>query len=193
MEHYFQQGVGTEMVVRDNVKYELAVAESLRWPLPNVWLGVSVESPKYLSRIDVLREVPAAVRMVSFEPLLSDLGEVNLDGIGWVIVGGESGPKARPMHPRWARSLRDQCEAARVPFFFKQWGEWGLGGGHPSGTPGRFVLVSDTQSCEVSCEVDQYPRHFNSFGSAVMERLGKHAAGRLLDGVEWSEYPERVA
>ena len=97
--------------------------EDTGWPLANVWLGVSVEDRKYgLPRIDHLRVVPAAVRMLSVEPLLEDLGELNLDGIGWVIVGGESGPGARPMRPEWARSVRDQCVAAGVPFFFKQWG-----------------------------------------------------------------------
>lgn len=90
---------------------------------PNVWLGVSVEDRKYgLPRIDVLREVRAAVRFLSIEPLLEDLGELNLLGIHWVIVGGESGPGARPMNEAWVRSIRDQCTEQRVPFFFKQWG-----------------------------------------------------------------------
>jgi protein gp37 len=92
------------------------------WPLPNVILGVSCEDRKNLDRLDYLRAAPAACRVVSFEPLLEDPGMVNLDGIGWAIVGGESGPGARPMQVEWARSLRDQCAAAGVPFFFKQWG-----------------------------------------------------------------------
>lgn len=93
------------------------------WPLPHVWLGVSVEDRRFgLPRIEKLREVPAAVRFLSIEPLLEDLGELDLRGIHWVIVGGESGPCARPMHPDWVRSIRDQCAAAKVPFFFKQWG-----------------------------------------------------------------------
>lgn len=100
-----------------------------RWPLLNFWPGVSVESKKYLYRLDLLRQVPAPVRMVSFEPQLEDLGEVNLQGIGWAIAGGESGRGARPCHPDWVRSLRDQCAAAGVPFFFKQWGEWAPGDG----------------------------------------------------------------
>lgn len=91
--------------------------------LPNVWLGVSVEDKKYgVPRIEHLRQTPAAVRFLSVEPLLEDLGEIDLAGIDWVIVGGESGPGARPMKPKWAMSVRDQCHAARVPFFFKQWG-----------------------------------------------------------------------
>jgi protein gp37 len=89
---------------------------------PNVWLGVSIETRKYLWRADNLRQVPAAVRFLSLEPLLGPLRAVNLSGINWVIVGGESGPGARPMDPEWAREIRDQCVQARVPFFFKQWG-----------------------------------------------------------------------
>jgi protein gp37 len=93
------------------------------WPLPNVHLGVSVEDRKYgLPRIEHLRNVPAVVRFLSIEPLLEDLGTLDLTGIGWVIVGGESGLGARPMRPDWVRSIRDQCVAAGVPFFFKQWG-----------------------------------------------------------------------
>lgn len=90
-------------------------------PLPNVHLGVSVEDRKYgLPRIDILRTVPAAVRFLSIEPLLEDLGTIDLTGIGWVIVGSESGHGARPMSEEWVRSIRDQCGAAGVPFFYKQ-------------------------------------------------------------------------
>lgn len=89
----------------------------------HIWLGVSVEDRKYgLPRIEELRRAQAGVRFLSVEPLLEDLGEFDLDGIDWVIVGGESGPGARPMKEEWVRSVRDQCEAADVPFFFKQWG-----------------------------------------------------------------------
>jgi len=92
------------------------------WPLPNLWAGTSVENRAWLHRVDLLRQTPAALRFLSVEPLLGDLGTVDLDGIGWVIVGGESGPRARPMRPEWARNLRDQCVAAGVPFFYKQQG-----------------------------------------------------------------------
>jgi len=89
----------------------------------NIWWGVSVEDKKYgLPRIDHLRNAPATVRFLSVEPLLEDLGEISLSGISWVIVGGESGPGARPMKKEWVVSLRDQCQTAGVPFFFKQWG-----------------------------------------------------------------------
>jgi protein gp37 len=89
---------------------------------PHVWLGVSVEDGTKLSRARHLADTPAAMRFLSIEPLLGPVGRLPLDGIGWVIVGGESGPKARPMLPDWAREVRDQCLANRVPFFFKQWG-----------------------------------------------------------------------
>jgi protein gp37 len=89
----------------------------------HIWWGVSVEDRKYgLPRIEHLRNSPAAVRFLSVEPLLEDLGEINLAGISWVIVGGESGPGARPLRKEWVLSIREQCQAARVPFFFKQWG-----------------------------------------------------------------------
>jgi hypothetical protein len=98
-----------------------ALAKRLPWP-SNVWIGVSVESADYAYRIEHLRHVPASTRFVSFEPLLADVGELDLEGIHWAIVGGESGPGARPMQPEWALALRDQCVRQSVPFFFKQWG-----------------------------------------------------------------------
>jgi protein gp37 len=89
----------------------------------HIWWGVSVENRKYgLPRIDQLRAAPATVRFLSIEPLLEDLGQVDLTGISWVIVGGESGPGARPMKKEWVISIRDQCHEQGVPFFFKQWG-----------------------------------------------------------------------
>lgn len=95
----------------------------------NVWLGVSVENRKHgKPRIDDLRNVQAGIRFLSIEPLLENLGDVNLTNIHWVIVGGESGPKARPMKPEWARSIQQQCEEAGVAYFFKQWGTWGADG-----------------------------------------------------------------
>ena len=93
----------------------------LEWP-PNLWLGVSVENAQVLGRVDDLRQVAAAVRFLSCEPLLGPLEGINLRGIQWVIAGGESGPRARPMDPQWVADLRDVCHRAEVPFFFKQWG-----------------------------------------------------------------------
>jgi protein gp37 len=98
----------------------LSVADGLNWP-QNVWMGVTVENQACTKRVDDLRKVQAAVRFLSCEPLLEQV-ELNLHGIHWVIFGGESGPKARPMESEWARSIRDQCQVADVPFFFKQWG-----------------------------------------------------------------------
>ncbi|NUO51117.1 MAG: phage Gp37/Gp68 family protein [Polyangiaceae bacterium] len=88
----------------------------------NVWMGVSVENAEYTTRIDHLRNVQTRVRFLSIEPLLGPIPDLNLTGIHWAIVGGESGPRARPLEPEWVRSIRDQCVAAGVPFFFKQWG-----------------------------------------------------------------------
>lgn len=173
------------------------VADRLEWPA-NLWMGVSVEDATQLARIDDLRTVPAAVRFLSCEPLLGPLDGLDLTGIGWVIVGGESGPRARPMHPDWARQLRDQCADADVPFFFKQWGEYlparvvndpAFAGGrafdHPRGgrnaaptwgwgrayRPARALMMLDDDTIAV--------------------RVGKKAAGRLLDGMVHDGYPEK--
>ncbi len=97
------------------------VAPNLTWA-PNIWMGVSVETSKYYYRIRDLLEVPAAVRFLSCEPLLGPLPNLPLEGIHWVIVGGESGPNARPMKEEWVISIKEQCKAAGIPFFFKQWG-----------------------------------------------------------------------
>lgn len=97
------------------------LAEKLEWPA-NVWMGVTVESERYTSRIDNLRTVPSAVRFLSLEPLLSPLPALDLSCIDWVIVGGESGPGARPMQLMWVESVQAQCANSNVPFFFKQWG-----------------------------------------------------------------------
>ncbi len=140
------------------------------WPLGNVWLGVSVEDRAHKSRIDILRETPAPVRFLSLEPLLEDLGELDLRGIDWVIVGGESGPGARPMNPDWARSIRDQCVAAGVPFFFKQWGEY----------VGTHIF--DPEMVRVDSGLGY---------TTAMKPVGKKAAGSLLDGREWNEMPGR--
>lgn len=97
------------------------LAQHLNWP-ENVWMGVSVESRDYLWRVDHLRRVPAQVRFLSIEPLLGPMGRMNLKKIDWAIVGGESGPGARFMDPKWVLDIRDQCVKIKVPFFFKQWG-----------------------------------------------------------------------
>lgn len=186
----------------DATGYGVGGGRPYAWPLPNVWLGVSVENQAAADeRTPFLLATPAAVRFISAEPLL---GPVNLGLMGtlpkdiarrytmthemidWVIVGGESQARARPMHPDWARAIRDECVGAGVPFFFKQWGEWGLGRLRRAGTAGRFVTVWPDGN---TSPIGDYPRQFMSFGGVVLERLGKKAAGRLLDGREWNQQP----
>lgn len=159
---------------------------------PNVWLGTSVEDGAAKRRIDILRDIPVAVRFLSIEPLLEHLGELDLRGIHWVIVGGESGPGGRPIHPDWVRSIRDQCVAANVPFFFKQWGEWWPGSrhGHDSRcmyADGRLVEFSQEALNE---EERRSGKPHDNRTATIVTKIGKKTAGRLLDGREWSELPE---
>lgn len=114
--HWHQFQVLTKRAVRLS-----RLSRHLPWP-DNVWMGVSVEDANYLWRIDHLRRSAARVKFLSLEPLLGPLPDIDLEGIDWVIVGGESGPRARPMIETWVTQIRDRCLAARVPFFFKQWG-----------------------------------------------------------------------
>ena len=117
--HVFQVLTKRSHRMRDMLREELLQIAAL----PHIWWGVSVEDRKYgVPRIAHLQATPAKVRFLSIEPLLEDLGQLNLSGIDWVIVGGESGPRARPMEQEWVTSILDQCESANVPFFFKQWG-----------------------------------------------------------------------
>lgn len=139
-------------------------------PLQNIWLGVSVEDDRYKYRIDQLRYIPSAIRFLSLEPLLGDIGDLDLRGIDWVIVGGESGPNARQSDPNWFRKIRDRCVSSQVAFHFKQWGEW--------------------------CDWDNLPedtyRELDAAGEqprSGMIRVGKKSAGRLLDGREWNQMP----
>jgi len=97
------------------------IAPKLPWP-ENIWMGVSVENSNFVHRIDSLRKVNSSIRFLSIEPLLGPLPDLNLSGINWIIVGGESGPNARPMKPEWIHDILDQCKENNVPFFFKQWG-----------------------------------------------------------------------
>lgn len=204
------------------------------WPLPNVWLGVSVEDQARADeRIPPLLETPAAFRWISAEPLLGPValdhlpwphrphalvdgwsgvvvdgrGDCDLTGaIDWVVAGGESGPGARPMHPDWARQLRDQCAAAGVPFLFKQWGEWRE---FAHVEDGQEVHEVDADSDEADAWMAEIPADRRCFLSAagsafhghpdnlpeevphrLMERIGKKAAGRLLDGQLHDAFPE---
>lgn len=147
--------------------------------LPNVWIGVSAEDqPTFDERSRYLLQTPAAKRFVSLEPLL---GPTDIDGtlgrceVKWVIVGGESGPGARPMHPDWVRSIRDQCQAAEVPFFLKQWGEW-LWKDTPEGFDGKLRALKEAGAKQI-------------FKDGYFHRVGKKAAGNELDGRTWEEYP----
>lgn len=164
------------------------------WPA-HVWLLVTAEDQTRADhRIPILIDLPTPMVGVSAEPLL---GLLRFKGawmarLGWVIVGGESGPTARPIHPEWARTLRDQCAEAGVPFLFKQWGEWRSSFGHPSETKGRFAMmaVDPTGWTHTSpVMLDHYPRQFTSFGSVVLENVGKARAGRLLDGRTHDGFP----
>lgn len=204
------------------------------WPLPNVWLGTSVEDQAAAdARIPVLLAAPAAVHFLSAEPLL---GPIDLTGeyltarlgnypfpwlpdehrtkivemLDWVIVGGESGRHARPMHPEWARSLRDQCAAAGVAFFFKQWGEWGLGSVRMGTGERVFRAFPDFQTwvnkastwvnggicmdavgrqCCIGADMMR-ARDEGAFPVTIIHKIGKAAAGRLLDGREHNDIPE---
>lgn len=166
---------------------------------PNIWIGTSVESQKYIARLQQLTTVPAAVRFVSYEPALGpvDFGPhlywSNLDaipielryrmspfalsnGVNWVIVGGESGPGARCAHPYWFRTARDQCKSANVAFFLKQWGEW-----LPAPDEMNFEQAEDFAG----------RRPFQHFSSGhTMVKVGKKIAGALLDGQEWRDFPK---
>lgn len=183
------------------------------WPLPNVWVGFSAENqPTFDERWEHAQHVPSAVLWVSLEPLLGPVDVSRaLHHLRWVVVGGESGPGARPLHPDWVRSLRDECVSSGVPFFFKQWGAW-----KPlAGVYEEQVLEDGTVNEDyVQHLLDAHARYENgalepsgyfstwskgndvqvqhqpSRGAVYMARVGKGKAGALLDGREWREYPE---
>jgi protein gp37 len=179
------------------------------WLPSNVWLGATIVNQEEASRdIPKLLGVPAAVRFVSMEPLLSavDLNlswnndtarwdgsgrDIPLRRIDWVIVGGESGPNARPMHPTWARDLRDQCGAAGVPFLFKQFGEYRPGSDFIY-DDGRTIAVDLAGQVTKGTRHEDYPQGADSSdGWTMMRRVGKKLAGRELDGVTHDEFPNR--
>lgn len=194
--------------VRDNWSPEAALQVWTQgWPLPNCWIGVSAEDQRWADiRIPALLDTPAAVRFVSAEPLINHIDlaskgylspdEFDRPGLDWVIVGGESGRGARPMHPNWARSLRDQCQNAGVAFLFKQRGEWTWN------EEGNFRLPTKPYSDRVAVmhgagmTAMTKSNDFNPFERGHpywmtrIERVGKHRAGRELDGRTWDEYPQ---
>ena len=165
----------------------------------NVWLGVTVEHEKYKHRIDKLRDIDASVKFLSCEPLLSDLGELVLKGIDWVIVGGESSSDARPMHPSWVKNIQRQCKGQGVAFYFKQWGEFqdgSTGGYYPKKE--YTVLNNGDYFNNTKKTPEDYLRekgknhdskYWNSLKPCIMSKVGKKKAGCLLDEVEYKEYP----
>ncbi len=165
------------------------------WPLPNVWLGTSIELDTFAWRADRLRATPAATRFLSLEPLLGALPSLDLSGIDWVIVGGESGTGARPMHPQWARDLRDRCQGAGLPrFFFKQVGAWAPLGADDQPRPGDRWVELDGRHERCWRSGDPAPAGAEQHGGAVlMRRVGKGRAGRLLDGRTWDEFPSSAS
>jgi protein gp37 len=160
----------------------------------NIHFGVTAENQEWFEkRVRYLLRTPAAVRFVSLEPLLGRIETLPIyltaqfplteqvlkkpmgfGGLDWVIVGGESGPGARPMHPNWVRDIRDQCVEAGVPFFFKGWGAW----------------LHSQQRQDWGTELISKARTHDWSDGTVSYRIGKKAAGRVLDGREWSEFPE---
>ncbi len=180
-------------------EYDHLITDPPYWPLSNVWLGVSVEDQKIADeRIPWLLRTPAAVRWVSYEPALGPVDfsrhieirmhsldeppEVNLQ---WIVCGGESGPSARPMNPNWARSVRDQCIAADIPFFFKQHGEWIETDAVPGGDLGGDMRRGKVRIVKWEGENNGHFRR----GDALVRIVGKKNAGRLLDGRTWDECP----
>ena len=153
---------------------------------PNVWLGVTVEKENYKNRIEFLRHTDAKVKFLSCEPLLGDLGELNLTGIDWVIVGGESGSGARPMHPDWVRNIQKQCQEQNVPFFFKQWGEYRpIKNSIEYGNINEVVWITKNNRIAV-CKTNRIPMTM----AAAMIRVGKSKSGAILDGKEYKEFPK---
>jgi protein gp37 len=173
---------------------------------PNVWIGTSVEDQtRAAERIPQLLQIPAKVRFLSCEPLLGPVEFFDIEtgwpffdlsgnpSLHWVIAGGESGPHARPMNPDWARSLRDQCQAAGVPFLFKQWGEWAPANEHENNSLHSGYCHPKGRNAEWPSPpgLGEYgPTELEARGFRFVARIGKKAAGRLLDGRTWDQFPD---
>lgn len=155
----------------------------------NVWLGVTVEMARYKSRMLYLKQTNAKIKFLSCEPLLEDLGELDLTGIDWVICGGESGYKARPMHPDWVRNIQRQCKEQNVPFFFKQWGEF-----TPVKSSIEYLELPKTYWIDFNGQVTTVEKKIPSFLQynrvSAMKKIGKAKSGALLDGKEYKEFPK---
>lgn len=181
---------------REHAEAYAGIIRGESWPLSNVWLGISAENQDTADdRIPYLLNTPAAVRWLSLEPLLGPIdlqapwSAPNIDypalGIHWVVVGGESGPGARPTHPDWVRSIRDQCAGAGVPFFFKQWGRWCESWGCDDPCGKCIQAMPDGTLTGPDWEAG---RHL--VGAVQMDPLGKKTCGNLLDGRQYLEYPK---
>lgn len=157
----------------------------------NVWLGVTVEKAKYKNRIDYLRKTNAKIKFLSCEPLLEDLGELDLSGIDWVICGGETGSNARPMHPDWVRNIQRQCKEQNVSFFFKQWGEFA-----PVKNSIEYLELPRTYWIDFNGQVTTVEKKIPSFLQynrvSAMKKIGKAKTGALLDGKEYKEFPNYI-
>ncbi|HXF52094.1 MAG TPA: phage Gp37/Gp68 family protein [Dehalococcoidia bacterium] len=171
----------TFQVLTKRAERLVEMARRLPWP-NNVWMGVSVENQRFVSRADLLRQTPARVKFLSCEPLLGPL-RLDLHGIDWVIVGGESGPGARPMRPEWARDVREQCQRAGVPFFFKQWGahdERGLRVG--KGKAGRLLDGRTWEEMPAVCWSSSGPRRSRrTVDPRGIQRVGRYSQGCVDD------------
>jgi protein gp37 len=178
---------------------DFAVGHNL-WPLPNAWLGVSIENDRFAYRADILRETPAAVRWISAEPLLGPLvyrasgtaqayrwAGLDLTGIDWLVVGGESGPGARPMHPDWVRDLRDAAKAAGTAFFFKGWGAW-VHQASGEDSWGRRACDTFVERETGRTGTSQLALDLG-WSAQGMWRVGKHRSGDELDGETIQEFP----
>jgi len=169
-------------------------------PIPqNIWLGVTVENQEQAeARISWLLETLAAVRFVSYEPALGAADfRFALANLNWVICGGETGPGARPMHPAWARGVRDQCQAAGVPFFFKGWGDWAPRCGNLYGSGNDYTILDPDCKKWACVRFGENGRNTRDLANMIgageeiyMQRVSKRRAGRLLDGVEHNAMPK---
>ena len=190
-------------------KYKIYTTQKRYVQIPdNIWLGVTAENQiQAIKRIPTLLDIPAKIKFVSIEPMLSEINliklregislesnalngecysleetyqDINNRKLNWVICGGESGSNARPMHPDWVRSLRDQCESANVPFFFKQWGEWIPTNERKAVHDNEIILVPEGKGVFFTANPN----------AKVMRRIGKKKAGCLLDGKEYKQFPK---
>lgn len=219
---YFDEGKGAMVQRWEDATYELGLSDKNddpdapachvfnlcedQWPRPNIWLGVSAENQETLDeRVPFLVKVDAHVRFISYEPALGPItlgwnaNNVRVDlkhgcNIHWLIAGGESGHKARPIHPQWIRDVREQCKAMGIKFFFKQWGAWetvDIFNLHQHGSDyGYFTYLDHFETVGKGKFLPQHMGHNHTDKRVPMVKVGKHKSGNVLDGVQHLEYPE---